>query len=119
IARSENPLHEFLRILFANLPLIRRVFLVFAAIALLLPLLMQKVYDIEAEVMVQSKKVAQTDPANAGLHQDTDKFLPPTLADMETESSILRSPELVRGTLAKLREQGHFQPEKSLLSSNL
>src|SRR5690606_17388605 len=72
-----------------------------------------------AEVMVQSKKVAQTDPANAGLHQDTDKFLPPTLADMETESSILRSPELVRGTLAKLREQGHFQPEKSLLSSNL
>ena len=88
---KENYLHEFLRIFFANRQVIKRVFLVFAVITLMMPLLLKQTFDITAEVLVQSKKLPQSD-ANTALSQETDKFLPPSLADMETESNILRSP---------------------------
>ncbi|ACO76790.1 lipopolysaccharide biosynthesis protein [Azotobacter vinelandii CA] len=112
--RHENSPHAFFSALFANRRLVKRVFLAFAALALLLPLLLGRSYEIGAEVMVQSKKVAQTEPNSATLQQETDKFLPPTLADMETESSILRSPELVRATLESLIREGHFAEDKGL-----
>jgi uncharacterized protein involved in exopolysaccharide biosynthesis len=117
--RHENPLYPLLYTLYANRRLIKRVFLAFAALVLLLPLLLRSTYDISAEVLVQSKKVAQTEPNSASLQQETDKFLPPTLADMETESSILRSPELVRATLDSLRQEGHFAEEDGLLKQVL
>ena len=113
--KSENHLREFIRALCANGKLIKRVFLAFATLTLLLPLLLRQSYDIDAQVMVQSKKLAQADAANTNLNQESDKFLPPTLADMETESSILRSPALVRDTLDKLRQEGYFRDEDSLL----
>lgn len=113
--KRENPLYPFFSTLYANRRLIKRVFLVFAALTLLLPLLLSKSFEISAEVMVQSKKVAQTEVNSTTLQQETDKFLPPTLADMETESSILRSPELVRETLDKLRREGYFAEEDGLL----
>ncbi|GAB3379640.1 GumC family protein [Azotobacter armeniacus] len=115
ILKRENHLYIFFSTLYTNRRLIKRVFLAFAAFALLLPLLLSQSFDITAEVMVQSKKVAQTEANSATLQQETDKFLPPTLADMETESSILRSPELIRETLDKLRQEGHFAEEEGLL----
>ena len=117
--KSENYLHEFFRTLFANRRLIKRVFLVFAAITLLLPLLLKQSFDIDAQVMVQSKKLPQVDTGSTSLLQNTDRFLPPTLADMETESSILRSPDLVRDTLDKMHQEGYFQDEDSVLRDYL
>lgn len=113
--RSQNPLYEFFATLYANRRLVKRTFLVFAALTLLLPLMLGERYDINSEVMVQSKKVAQTEANSPTLAQETDKFLPPTLADMETESSILRSPELVRATLESLEQEGHLRNEPGLL----
>ncbi|VVO06560.1 GumC family protein [Pseudomonas fluorescens] len=104
---KENYLHEFFRIFFANRQTVKRVFLVFAVIALALPLMLKQSFDITAEVIVQSKKLSQSDAATA-LTQETDKFIPPSLADMETESNILRSPTLIRQTMTQLREQGEF-----------
>ncbi|GAB3461706.1 GumC family protein [Azotobacter salinestris] len=117
--KRENYLYTFFSTLFANRRLIKRVFLAFAVLTLLLPLLLSRSYEISAEVMVQSKKVAQTEPNSASLQQETDKFLPPTLADMETESSILRSPELVRATLDSLLKEGHFAEEDGPLKQVL
>lgn len=105
--KIENYLHEFLLVFFVNRRLIKRVFLGFAVIALLLPLVLKQSYEITAEVIVQSKKLSQTD-ANTVLTPDTDKFIPPSLADMETESNILRSPTLIRETIAQLRDAGQF-----------
>ncbi|SFA92358.1 GumC family protein [Azotobacter beijerinckii] len=113
--RTENHLYEFFSTLFANRRLIKRVFLAFATFTLLLPLLLRESFEITAEVMVQSKKVAQTEANSATLQQETDKFLPPTLADMETESSILSSPELVRETLDTLRGEGLVLKDDGLL----
>ncbi|MFP8967989.1 GumC family protein [Pokkaliibacter sp. CJK22405] len=112
---SENYLHEFLRIFFANQRLIKRVFLGFFALTCVAALLMPTHYDVGAEVVVQSKKLSQLDPS-AALTSDTDKFVPPTLADMETESAILRSPSLIRATLEPLVQQGVFSAEPGLLS---
>ncbi|MFV3283497.1 GumC family protein [Pseudomonas sp. NY15356] len=111
---KENHVHEFFRIFFANRHLVKRVFLVFAAIALVLPLVLQQRYDITAEVIVQSKKLSQSDTSSA-LSQEADQFIPPTLADMETESNILRSPSLIRQTISQLRQEGHYQHEPGLL----
>lgn len=111
---KENYVHEFFRIFFANRQLVKRVFLVFAVIAVVLPLVLKQSYDITAEVIVQSKKLSQSDTSSA-LAQQADTFIPPSLADMETESNILRSPSLIRETFSQLRQEGHYQSEPSWL----
>ncbi|QDD88712.1 GumC family protein [Pseudomonas oryzihabitans] len=112
--KMENYLHEFLRVFFANSRLIKRVFLVFTLVTLALALLLPKHYDISGQVIVQSKKLSQSDP-NGLLTPDADKYLPLTLADMETESDILRSPTLIRSTLAELVAEGHYQLRPTLV----
>ncbi len=109
---KENYLHEFFRIFFANKQLVKRVFLVFAVIALALPLMLKQSFDITAQVIVQSKKLSQGD-ATTSLNQENASFIPPSLADMETESNILRSPALIRQTVSDLREQGGYTPPPS------
>ncbi|EJM58780.1 GumC family protein [Pseudomonas sp. GM48] len=104
---KENYLHEFFRIFFANKQLVKRVFLVFAMIAVVLPLLLKQSFDITAQVIVQSKKISQGD-ATSTLNQENASFIPPSLADMETESNILRSPALIRQTIGELREKGEY-----------
>jgi len=111
---KENYLHEFFRIFFANRQLIKRIFFAFAVIALLLPLVLRQSFDIGAEVIVQSKKLSQSD-TNTALAQETDKFIPPSLADMETESNILRSPTLIRQTISQLRAEGKYSVEPGML----
>src|SRR5690606_41990985 len=91
------------------------VFLSFAVITLLIPVLAKPTYDISAEVLVQSKKLPQLDPSGGALSRLSDVFVPPTLIDMETESSILRSPALIRRTVEQLYAEGHFQEEPTLL----
>lgn len=112
---KENYLHEFFRIFFANKHLVKRVFLVFAVIALVLPLLLKQSFDITAQVIVQSKKLSQGD-ATTSLNQENASFVPPSLSDMETESNILRSPALIRQTVSQLNEQGDYSPPPGVIS---
>jgi uncharacterized protein involved in exopolysaccharide biosynthesis len=112
---KENYLHEFFRIFFANKQLVKRVFLVFAVIALILPLVLKQSFDITAQVIVQSKKLSQGD-ATTSLNQENASFIPPSLADMETESNILRSPALIRQTISELRDKGEYNPAPGMLS---
>ena len=107
---KENYLHEFFRIFFANKQLVKRVFLVFAVIALLLPLLLKQSFDITAQVIVQSKKTLSGRCHYVAHGQENATFIPPSLADMETESNILRSPALIRQTISELRDNGEYSP---------
>ena len=115
---KENYLHEFFRIFFANKQLVKRVFLVFAVIALVLPLMLKQSFDITAQVIVQSKKLSQGD-ATTSLNQENATFIPPSLADMETESNILRSPALIRQTISELRDKGEYTPPPGLFNKLL
>ncbi len=115
---KENYVHEFFRIFFANRQLVKRVFLIFAVIALILPLVLKQSFDITAEVIVQSKKLSQSDTSSS-LAQQADQFIPPSLADMETESNILRSPTLIRQTIGQLRQEGQYPVEPGLLRRGL
>lgn len=110
----ENYLQEFVRIFFSNKRLIKRFFLFFAVLTLLLPLVLKQSFEITAEVIVQSKKLSQSDSSTA-LTSETDKFVPTTLTDMETESNILRSASLSRQTLMELLEEGSFERRESLV----
>ena len=113
---KENYLHEFFRIFFANKQLVKRVFLVFAVIALVLPLVLKQSFDITAQVIVQSKKLSQGD-ATTSLTVDNATFIPPSLADMETESNILRSPALIRQTISELRDKGEYTPAPGVFNT--
>src|SRR5690554_5650854 len=62
----------------------------------------------------QSKKLSQTD-STSSLSTETDKFIPTSLADMETESNILRSSSLTRQTLIELVAEGSFEQSESLI----
>ncbi|BBP64293.1 hypothetical protein PHLH5_18340 [Pseudomonas sp. Cab53] len=112
---KENYLHEFFRIFFANKQWVKRVFLIFAVIALVLPLMLKQSFDITAQVIVQSKKISQGD-ATTSLNQENATFIPPSLADMETESNILRSPALIRQTISTLRDQGEYTPSPGIFN---
>lgn len=112
--KMENYLHEFMRVFFSNSRLIKRIFLVFVALTLLLTIAMKQTFDITAEVIVQSKKLSQTD-STSSLSAETDKFIPTSLADMETESNILRSSSLTRQTLIELIAEGKYAPTESLV----
>lgn len=103
--RMENYLHEFTRVFFSNSRLIKRIFLVFVALTLLLTIAMKQSFEVTAQVIVQSKKLSQTD-STSSLSTETDKFIPTSLADMETESNILRSSGLSRQTVIELMEEG-------------
>jgi uncharacterized protein involved in exopolysaccharide biosynthesis len=113
--KMENYLHEFLRVFFANRRLIKRVFLMFAVITLLLPLVLKQSFEITAEVIVQSKKLSQTDASSTALALDPDRFIPTSLTDMETESNILRSPTLIHQTISELRDEGRYDPQPAVL----
>ncbi|MGI0118192.1 GumC family protein [Zooshikella sp. RANM57] len=102
---SENYLHEFLRIFFANQQLIKRVFILFVSISILVPVIVEDHYELTGEVLVLSKKLSQSD-ADTVLTGDTDKFVPLTVIDMETESNILRSTGLIRTTVSELYQAG-------------
>lgn len=111
----ENYLHEFMRVFFSNRKLIKRFFLLFVALTLLMTIAMKQSFEVTAEVIVQSKKLSQTD-STSSLAADTDKFIPTTIADMETESNILRSASLSRQTLIELINEGEFEKTNSLFT---
>ncbi|MEB2317226.1 MAG: Wzz/FepE/Etk N-terminal domain-containing protein [Pseudomonadota bacterium] len=113
---SENYLHEFLRIFFANRRLIAKVFLAFALVTLLVAFFGPKNYDVTAEVIVLSKKLTQADASTGVLSQESTKFIPPSLADMETESNVLRSSSLLREVARSLHERGEFPLVEGWLS---
>lgn len=105
---SENYLHEFLRIFFANRRLIGRVFFGFLFVTCAVALFGPKNYDVTAEVIVLSKKLAQTDASSGILVEQSTKFIPPSVTDMETESNVLRSASLIREVVEELHERGEF-----------
>ena len=114
----ENYLHEFMRIFFSNSRLIKRFFLAFVVLTLLLAISLKQSFDITAEVIVQSKKLSQTD-STSSLSAETDKFIPTSLVDMETESNILRSSSLTRQTLIELSSEGLFEQSDSLFKKTI
>jgi uncharacterized protein involved in exopolysaccharide biosynthesis len=113
--KSENYLHEFFRIFFANQQLIKRVFLVFAVLTLLIPIVAKQTFEVTAQVLVQSKKLPQVDANGGALAPLNDVFVPLTLIDMETESNILRSTALIRRTVEQMYGEGFWQGEPSWL----
>lgn len=112
---SENYLHEVLRILFSNRQLMKRVFLGLFMLTLLVPVFFKQTFQMTGEVVVLSKKLAQADTGASALARDTDKFVPPSLSDMETEANILRSTSLIRQTVSGLVEEGLFDVQPGLL----
>ncbi|MDX1696394.1 MAG: GNVR domain-containing protein [Ketobacteraceae bacterium] len=105
ITREQGYFREILGIFFANLPFIKRVFILCAALSLLIPFFVPKVYTLTGEIVVLSKKIQQ------GITGDMiggtgSRYIPVSLTDMETENNIIRSLPLIRKTVKELHEEG-------------
>ena len=108
--REQGYLREILGIFFANLPFIKRVFVLCAALSLIVPFLVPKVYTVTGEIVVLSKKIQQ------GISGDmiggtASRYIPVSLTDMETENNIIRSLPLIKKTAGELYREGLFYPE--------
>ena len=113
-SRESNYFREILGILFANLPFIRRLFLLCVVISLLIPFFITTKYTLTGEIVVLSKKIQQ------GIRGDitggtSARYIPVSLTDMETENNIIRSLPLVRKTVTDLYDEGVMSIEYGLL----
>lgn len=109
-SRESNYFREILGILFANLPFIRRLFLLCVAISLLVPFFITTKYTLTGEIVVLSKKIQQ------GIRGDitggtSARYIPVSLTDMETENNIIRSVPLMRKTVTDLYDEGVMSVE--------
>lgn len=109
-----NFLREVARIAFSNLDLAKKVFLAFLLVTLIASFWPVSWWALSSQVVVLSKKVDQGSPdESAGIL--TARYLPPSLQDLETESNIIRSRQLIRKTVKQLYEEQRFYLEPNLL----
>ncbi|WP_250654731.1 GumC family protein [Alkalimarinus coralli] len=114
---ENNYIREFVRIFFANRKLIRRIFVGFAIFTLLVSLLPQKWWELSGQVIVLSKKLSQSTETESMYGTPAARYLPPELQDLETESNILRSQELIRKTVSELHASGEFYLQPGLIDT--
>ena len=114
--REQGYFREILGIFFANLPFIKRVFLLCAALSFVVPFLVPKVYTVTGEVVVLSKKIQQGFYGDAATGGGS-RYIPVSLADMETENNIIRSMPLIRRTVRELHSEGLFYAEPGALDT--
>ncbi|MBV1921310.1 MAG: hypothetical protein KUG73_11555, partial [Pseudomonadales bacterium] len=113
-SRESNYFREILGVLFANLPFIRRLFLLCVAMSLLVPFFITTKYTLTGEIVVLSKKIQQ------GIRGDitggtSARYIPVSLTDMETENNIIRSVPLMRQTVTDLYDEGVMSIEYGLV----
>jgi len=113
---STNFFREVTTIVFCNLRLATQVALAIFLVALVAPLFIGKFYTVTGEIIVLSKKLDQGIRAEVSSDHGT-RFLPPTLADLETETTIIRSLPVIQGAVGALDENGIEIPEYSLLQT--
>ncbi len=116
ISREQGYIREVLGIFFANLPFIKRVFILCAALSLLVPFMVPKLYTLTGEIVVLSKKIQQGITGDM-IGGTAPRYIPVSLSDMETESYIVRSLPLIQKTTEELYKEGVFDEEPSFLDS--
>jgi len=115
---NDGSFRSVLNIFFANLPFMRRIFLVCVAVSLLAPALSEKKYVPTGEIMVLSKKIAQGNRGEVGLATGV-RYIPVSLTDMETENNILRSLPVIRKTVTDLYTDGLLHIESSYFDEQI
>lgn len=108
---DNGSLRDTLKIFFANLPFMRRIFILCVAVSFLVPVLSEQKYTPSGEIMVLSKKIAQGNREEMAVASGV-RYVPVSLTDMETENSIIRSLPLIRETVVDLHDDGLLHLEK-------
>lgn len=114
--RDGGYFREILGIFFANLPFIRRLFLVCVIASLVVPFLVTKKFTLTGEIVVLSKKIQQGIRGEM-IGGTNARYIPVSLTDMETENSIIRSLPLMKKTVEDLYEEGTFYVEYGALDN--
>lgn len=100
-----NFIREILTLFFSNFRLASKVIVVILLFTAVAPFFIGKYYTVTGEIIVLSKKLEQGYRAES-MPGTSPRFLPVTLTDMETESSVLRSLPLLQATVTTLIKEG-------------
>ena len=103
--KTENSLKYFFIVLFANKKLIINITLFFSVFAILTAFLYPPVYRITGSLIVKSKKI-QDSPESVRDRVYTRTILPPTNEDVQLETKIITSNDLIRTSVEGLLEKG-------------
>ena len=103
--KTENSLKYFFIVLFANKKLILNIAFFFSLLAVITAFLYPPVYCITGSLIVKSKKI-QTSPESVQDNIYNKTILPPTTEDVQLETKIITSYDLIRTSVQGLVEEG-------------
>lgn len=105
-------LRDFLIRFFSRIEMVRRLFLVMAVLTLAITALLPTTYTTTGEIIVLATELYQNDKGTPG-GELSQRYLPVTLKDLETEATILRSIPLLTQTITTLYNEGELFIEPS------
>ncbi|MDY6829772.1 MAG: GNVR domain-containing protein [Pseudomonadota bacterium] len=94
---------ETFRILFSHIRVIVGMAIGFIAVALAIAALADEVWEVDAKVVVLSKRLSQLGDSTGGPMA---RYFPPDLQDLETERNILMASGLLGATVTELYDAG-------------
>lgn len=103
--KTESFFRDAAFVLFADIVLFKRITVTVGVIALLVAFLVPPTYDIGGRILVESKQLSLS-PDSLGATAGYNQVLPSTPQDVETEVSLLLSPQFFKFAAGRMREQG-------------
>ncbi|MEW6428585.1 MAG: Wzz/FepE/Etk N-terminal domain-containing protein [Thermodesulfobacteriota bacterium] len=105
-AKTEDYIRETVTILFAQQRLIVTSTLLLTAVAVLVSFFAPPIYEVSGSILVKAKKLEKSPEA---IEQTQIRLFQITKEDLSSEMELVVNPELVRRTIANLREEkGYF-----------
>ncbi|WP_420263810.1 SH3 domain-containing protein [Candidatus Magnetominusculus dajiuhuensis] len=116
--RAESMVEDYKRALLTTFFVQKRIIYFATAViflsAVLVSFLWPKTYAAYGSILVKGKK---SDKSPNALEKEEIRPNPVTKEDLNSESEILVSPDVIRGTIAKMREKNQYKDSHSILSS--
>lgn len=115
---KEISLREILTIIFAQMVLMKRVFILCLVVTLLVPLVIGGNYTVTGEIVVWAKKI-ERGLSGEMVGGDGASYFPASLTDIETENNILRSIPLIKESMGELYRTGKLTQDLSLIDTGI
>ena len=101
--RNENFFKDAVFVFFADIVLFKRIAVTLCIVTLLVAFLVPPTYDIGGRILVESKQISLS-PDSLGAPTGFSQVLPSTPQDVETEVSLILSPQFFKFAALRMRE---------------
>ena len=102
--KNENFFKDAVFVFFADIVLFKRIAVTLCLVTLLVAFFVPPTYDIGGRILVESKQISLS-PDSLGASTGFNQVLPSTPQDVETEVSLILSPQFFKFAAQRMREQ--------------